>query len=123
MSHDARRCCYIAWGGRVSYGASDGKKRAVATLGDVLATVLKNAGLTDRVAQAAVIPEWPRLVGLQIAQVTEPVMLQQDGTLVVMVKTNAWMNELSLMEPELLRSLNRDTARLPVLKLRWMLRR
>jgi len=123
MPHDARRYGFFAYGGRVSYGASDGKKRAVATVGDVLATVLKNAGLTDRVAQAAVIPEWPRLVGLQIAQVTEPVMLQQDGTLVVMVKTNAWMNELSLMEPELLRSLNRDTARPPVVKLRWMLRR
>lgn len=123
MPHDARRYGFVACGGHVSYGASEGKKRAVATVGDVLATVLKNAGLTDRVAQAAVIPEWPHLVGLQIAQVTEPVMLQQDGTLVVMVKTNAWMNELSLMEPELLRSLNRDTARPPVLKLRWMLHR
>ncbi len=123
MPHHARRRGDLACGGRVSYGASDSKKRAVASVGDVLATVLKNAGLTDRVAQAAVIPEWPRLVGLQIAQVTEPALLQQDGTLVVMVKTNAWMNELSLMEPELLRSLNRDTARPPVLKLRWMLRR
>jgi len=41
----------------------------------------------------------------------------------VMVRTNAWMNELSLLEPELLKSLNRDAARPPVVKLRWMLRR
>jgi hypothetical protein len=33
------------------------------------------------------------------------------------------MNELSLLEPELLKSLNRDPARPPVVKLRWMLRR
>lgn len=103
--------------------SSDPKKRAPAKLGDVLASVLRHAGLTDRVAQAAVIPEWPSLVGAQIATVTEPLLLQQDGTLVVMVKTHAWMQELTFLEPELLRSLNRDTSRPPVTRLRWMLQR
>jgi predicted nucleic acid-binding Zn ribbon protein len=98
-------------------------KRTPSKLGDVLASVLKNAGLTDRVAQASVIPEWPGLVGPQIAEVTDPLLLQQDGTLVVMVKTHAWMQELTFLEPELLKSLNRDTSRPPILKLRWMLRR
>jgi len=102
---------------------SDGKPRKPAAVGDVLASVLKHAGLTDRVAQASVIPEWPTLVGAQIAAVTEPVSIQQDGTLVVLVRTNAWMNELSLLEPELLKSLNRDRSRPPVTKLRWTLRR
>ena len=81
--------------------------------------MLQQAGLTDRVAQAAVIPEWPTLVGAQIATVTEPLLLQQDGTLVVMVK----MQELTFLEPELLRSLNRDPSRPPVTRLRWMLQR
>ena len=36
-------------------------------IGQVLAEYLKSAGLADRVEQAAVIPEWPRLVGPQIA--------------------------------------------------------
>ena len=56
--------------------SADPKKRAPAKLGDVLASVLQQAGLTDRVAQAAVIPEWPTLVGAQIATVTEPLLLQ-----------------------------------------------
>lgn len=99
------------------------RKRAPSALGDVLASVLQQAGLTDRVAQASVIPEWPVLVGPQIAAVTEPVLLQQDGTLCVAVRTHAWMQELSLLEPELLRSLNRDPARPPIARLRWMLRR
>lgn len=99
------------------------RKRAPAKVGDILASVLQQAGLTGRVAQAAVIPEWPTLVGAQIATVTEPLLLQQDGTLVVMVKTHAWMQELTLLEPELLRSLNRDPSRPPVTRLRWMLRR
>jgi len=102
---------------------SDAKKRAPSTVGDVLASVLQKAGLTDRVAQASVFPEWPRLVGGLIASVTEPVALGQDGTLVVMVTTHGWMQELSLLEPELLRSLNRDPKRPPVTKLRLILRR
>lgn len=98
-------------------------KRTPQKLGDVVASVLKHAGLTDRVAQASVIPEWPRLVGVQIAEVTEPLMLQQDGTLVVMVKTHAWMQELTFLEPELLKRMNADPSRPPITKLRWMLRR
>lgn len=100
---------------------SEQRKRVPATVGDVLSSVLKNAGLSERVAQAGVFPEWPRLVGGQIASVTEPVSLQQDGTLVVMVTTHSWMQELSLLEPELLRSLNNDANRPPVSKLRWVL--
>lgn len=101
----------------------DNSKRRPAAMGDVIASVLKQAGLTDRVAQALVIPEWPSLVGPQIARVTEPMHLQQDGTLLVAVTTSAWMQELSLLEPELLRQLNRDASRPPVAKLRWTLRR
>ncbi|MBL0937269.1 MAG: DUF721 domain-containing protein [Gemmatimonadaceae bacterium] len=99
------------------------RKRAPAKLGDVVASVLENAGLTGRVAQASVIPEWARLVGPQIAEVTEPLLLQQDGTLCVAVRTHAWMQELTLLEPELLNSVNKDPARPPIVKLRWLLRR
>jgi len=97
-------------------------RRTPSKLGDVVASVLKHAGLTDRVAQASVIPEWPRLVGPQIAEVTEPLLLQQDGTLVVMVKTHAWMQELTFLERDLLARLNADASRPPIVKLRWMLR-
>lgn len=98
-------------------------RRKPAKLSDVLASVIDRAGLTDRMAQARVIPEWPTLVGPQIAEVTEPVALQRDGTLVVSVRTNGWMTELSLMEPELLRALNADVSRPPVTKLRLVLQR
>lgn len=98
-------------------------KRRPAAVGDVLASVLAKAGLSERVAQAGVIPEWPAIVGSQIAAISEPVMLQQDGTLVVAVKTHGWMNELSLLEPELLRRMNADGSRPPVRGLRWTLAR
>ena len=92
-------------------------------LGDVLAGVLRDTGVAARVEQAGLIPEWPSLVGPQIALVTEPTSITADGTMFVKVTTNAWMNELSLMEPELLKALNTKPGRVPVKRIRWLLRR
>jgi len=84
---------------------------------------LEEAGIRERVEQASVVPEWPSLVGGQIAAVTEPLSVTADGVLFVAVKTHAWMSELSLLEPELLASLNRGGGRQPVRKIRWQLMR
>ena len=92
-------------------------------LGDVLASVLRQAGISERVAQAAVVPEWTSLVGTQIAAVTEPLSVAPDGTLFVAVATHAWMTELSLLEPELLRQLNAVPGRPPIARLRMVLKR
>ena len=101
---------------------TDRKKRPE-SLGSIVATWLGESGLAKRVDQAAIIPEWPKLVGPQIAAVTAPQSISANGTLFVHVTTNAWMNELSLLEPELLRSLNGDPARIPVKRIRWLLAR
>ena len=101
---------------------SERKKRPEA-LGNVVAKWLRSSGLSDRVDQAAVIPEWPSLVGAQIAAVTRPKSITANGTLFVEVTTNAWMNELSLLEPELLKSINATGGRAAVLRIRWLLAR
>jgi predicted nucleic acid-binding Zn ribbon protein len=101
---------------------SPAKKKPTA-IGDVLAGVLQETGVAARVEQAGIIPEWSALVGAQIAAVAEPMSVTADGTLFVNVTTNAWMNELSLMEPELLRALNAKKGRVPVKRIRWLLRR
>jgi predicted nucleic acid-binding Zn ribbon protein len=100
---------------------SDRKKKKPETVGSILAGVLGDRGLADRVKQAAIIPEWASLVGPQIARVTSPESITANGTLFVRVTTNAWMNELSLLEPELLKSLNASRERAPVRRIRWML--
>ncbi|HZF67701.1 MAG TPA: DUF721 domain-containing protein [Gemmatirosa sp.] len=92
--------------------------RKPALLGDLLAGVLQDAGISERVAQAAVVPEWASLVGPSIAAVTEPLSVGPDGTLWVAVQTHAWMTELSLLEPELLRALNASADRPPVRRIR-----
>ena len=52
---------------------------------------------------------------------TSPKSITANGTLFVEVTTNAWMNELSLLEPELLRSLNAKPERVPIRRIRWLL--
>jgi predicted nucleic acid-binding Zn ribbon protein len=99
------------------------KKRKPAALGDVVGAYLKQSKLEVRVEQASVVPEWELLVGKQIAKVTKPISVTADGTLFVAVKTNAWMTELSLMEPQLLRALNAKSGRTRVRKIRLQLMR
>jgi len=100
----------------------EGPKRPL-PLGGLIASVLKQAGLSERVEQAGIIPEWPTLVGPQIAAISEPRLVTGDGTLFVAVTTNAWMTELSLMEPELLKAINRVPGRTPVKRIRLQLKR
>jgi predicted nucleic acid-binding Zn ribbon protein len=102
---------------------SERKKKKPEALVDLVASWLGESGLAQRVDQASVIPDWPKLVGPQIAKVTTPQSISANGTLFVHVTTNAWMTELSLLEPELLRSLNADPKRTPVRRIRWLLAR
>ena len=99
------------------------RRRKPEPLGDALTRFLGQSGLAGRVEQAGVVPDWPELVGEQVAAVTEPLLVTADGTLFVAVKTNAWMTELSLMEPDLLRAINAKPDRTPVRKIRWQLMR
>lgn len=92
-------------------------------MGDAVTGFLRQSGLEARVEQAQVIPEWESLVGLQIARVTQPRFVTSDGTLFVAVKSNGWMTELSLMEPQLLRALNAKAGRERIRKIRLQLMR
>jgi predicted nucleic acid-binding Zn ribbon protein len=92
-------------------------------ISDALSAYLKEAGLDARMVQSAVVPEWAELVGRDIAAVTEPLFVTPDGSLFVAVRTNAWMTELQLMEPQLVQALNTDPARPRVRKLRFQLTR
>ena len=99
------------------------KKKRPQPIGDVMKSVLADNRLGDRIRQAGVFPEWATLVGPQIAKVTEPISVTPQGTLFVAVQTNAWMTELSLLEPELLKKLNVKTGKLSIRKIRWQIQR
>lgn len=92
-------------------------------LADLLTQFLKRSGIDARVKQAAVLEQWGALVGPQIAAVTRPLSVTEDGTLFVAVRSHTWMSELTMMERELLASINRITGDKPIHRLRWTLMR
>lgn len=68
-------------------------------LREALEKYFQRRGIKRRVQQASVISAWAEIVGPKIAEVTTPQEIRQDGTLIVSVKSAAWMQELQLMEP------------------------
>ena len=93
--------------------------RRPSSLADALASYLRRSGFAKRVQQAGVVDAWAELVGPQIAAVTAPESVTQDGVLRVRVTTAAWANELSLMAPRILARLN-DGRQGRVKEIRWV---
>lgn len=101
----------------------DERDRPAERLGDALATFMRQSGLGERVRQTDVLSHWAELVGPDIAAVTRAVSIGDDGTLFAVARTASWLNELSLMEGELLASVNRVTGSKPIRRIRWALMR
>jgi predicted nucleic acid-binding Zn ribbon protein len=96
------------------------RPRAIA---EALAELLKSTGLDADVARAGVLSTWAAIVGPQIAGVTQPRMMTEDGTLVVGVRTHGWMQELTMMERQLVAKLATVPSATPVKRIRWELLR
>ena len=72
--------------------------------GDAVAAALAYRGIADEVRAGRVLTEWSELVGAKIAQRTRPDGIR-DRTLWVEVATSAWLHELNLLRPQLLKGL------------------
>jgi predicted nucleic acid-binding Zn ribbon protein len=88
-------------------------------LGNALKRFLDSQGLAKRVGQATALEAWPTVVGPAVAAAARPLSVASDGTLLVAVRSSAWMNELSLMERDLLEALNRANPSAPLTRIRW----
>lgn len=71
---------------------------------DAVAAALALHGISDQVRAGRVLTEWSELVGPKIAQRTRPDGVT-DRMLWVEVATSAWLHELNLMRPQLLKGL------------------
>ena len=87
-----------------------GRKNRPELVGDLLPKFLERKGLAAKVEAASVVPEWPTLVGPGIAAVTQPIRVS-DGTLIVAVRSSAWLMELNMMKADLMRRLNAGKRR------------
>ena len=74
-------------------------------VGDVLSAFLDRAGVREQLERTSVLDEWPSRVGEGIAAVTRPRSVT-DSTLVVEVRSSAWLLELNMMKADVLRRLN-----------------
>ena len=77
---------------------------AVTTARDAVRAALEFRGIADDVRGQRVVTEWTELVGPRIAQRTRPDRIA-DRVLWVEVATSAWLHELTLLKPQLLRGL------------------
>jgi predicted nucleic acid-binding Zn ribbon protein len=96
------------------------KDNAPKKIRETLAKYLEKSGIAEHIDAASVVPEWPTLVGPAIASVTTPLRVSA-GTLVVGVRSSAWMNELKLMEREIVRRLNADRLKKRVDSIRFVM--
>lgn len=102
---------------------NDSRREDPEPIAELLKRFLKKSGMDGRIEQSRVLDQWGALVGREIAAVTRPLSVSEDGTLFVAVRSHAWMSELNMMERELLESVNRVTGSRPVQRLRWSLMR
>jgi predicted nucleic acid-binding Zn ribbon protein len=96
------------------------KSKGPTQLGDALKDYLSGSEIGERIEEAAVVPEWAERVGAAIAAVTVPLRVNR-GTLLVGVRSSAWLMELKLMEAEIVRRLNCDRGRGKISKIRFQM--
>ena len=89
-------------------------------VGDLLENVLEDAGVRDQIRRQDVVEAWDGVVGEKIADVARALRVDE-GVLYVEVRSSAWLMELNLMKPSILKRVNegRDEGRIE--KVRFLL--
>lgn len=92
---------------------SRGPSRVPVRVDRVLAQVLEEAGVKAQVQRMAVVDAWPDIVGEQLSRVTKARGV--DGaTLIVEVKSSAWLMELNMMRGDFLQRVNERLEEVPL---------
>lgn len=76
----------------------------VTSAAEAITSALSFHGISDQVRGQRVVTEWSDLVGPKIAQRTRPDGISE-RVLWIEVATSAWLHELNLLRPQLLRGL------------------
>lgn len=97
-----------------------GRRKGPTPLEEALGSYLASSGLAEKLEEASVVPEWRQRVGNAIAEVATPLRVS-DGTLLVAVRSSAWLMELRLMEAEILARLNEGRGRGRIRGIRFLM--
>lgn len=89
-------------------------------IGEVLEDVLEEAGVLRQFERLGVLDLWPEIVGEKVAEVTRARSVD-DTTLVVEVRSSAWLMELNMMKGDLLERVNEHASETPMDRLVFVL--
>ena len=87
---------------------------------ETLQKYLDRSGIGEHIEAASVVPEWADRVGPAIAAVTTPIRVSS-GTLIVAVRSSAWLAELKMMEREIISRINTGRRRGRIDKIRFQI--
>ena len=96
----------------------DHRRRGPQRLGAILPDVHRKCGLERRARERDLLEDWPEIVGEKIAGHSRPVDIR-DGVLWLTVDHAAWRQELTLLQPEIIRRLNERHGEGTVVEIRW----
>jgi predicted nucleic acid-binding Zn ribbon protein len=89
------------------------RKQGPVKVGKILDDFLDRAGVRVQLERTTALEEWPGRVGEAIARVTNPRSVSE-GTLIVEVRSSAWLMELNMMRTEILRRVNEGREQAPI---------
>ena len=89
-------------------------------IGEVLEGVLEEAGVLRQFERLGVLDLWPEIVGEKVAEVTHARSVD-DTTLIVEVRSSAWLMELNMMKGDLLKRVNEHASETPMDRLVFVL--
>ena len=87
---------------------------------EVLRGLLERSTLGERLAEADVVPEWADRVGPAISAVTAPLRVSR-GSLIVAVRSSAWLMELQMMERQIREAINEGRKRGRIQRIRFVM--
>ena len=87
-------------------------------IGDILPSILKAAGLDEKLREQKILSSWPEVVGEDVADRTEAVKIH-NGVLYVHVSHSAWMQELHFIEKEIIEKLKAKTPDVELNQIRF----
>lgn len=96
------------------------RKGTPVRLGNLLPGFLEDEGIREQLERVEVLGEWAERVGPKIADVTRARSVA-GRTLIVEVRSSAWLMELNMMRGRILARLNESRSEAPLEKLIFVL--
>jgi len=94
------------------------RQRKLQPIADILARILKKAGVHVPVEDNRLRDAWKKTVGAMIAAQTSPDRIK-GGTLFVKVSTSMWMHQLQFLKPDILEKIQSQWTAEPVKRLHF----